>query len=269
MEIFAEMNIYLVGLIAGLFTWGMTAAGSGLVFFIKGYKQIYLDAMLGFSAGVMIAASFFSLILPALDFAEAQNSSISPIYMVVFGFMSGVLILMWMDKKIPHLHWFTEKTEGPKSSLHRSILLVSAITMHNIPEGLAIGVTLGGYAVTGDPALLAAGVALAIGIGIQNFPEGSAVSFPLYREGFSKKKSFMYGQASAVVEPVSVLLGIFLVGFFSNIIAFLLAFAAGAMMFVVVEELVPESQANNNTDIVTLFTMIGLCVMMLLDVLLG
>ena len=153
--------------------------------------------------------------------------------------------------------------------MKRSVLLVSAITLHNIPEGLAIGVTFGAYNLTGDSTLLAAAIALTIGIGIQNFPEGSAVSFPLLREGFSKKKSFMYGQASALVEPIGILFGIYLVGTVSSLLPFLLSFAAGAMMFVVVEELIPESQKNKNTDVVTLFTMLGLCAMMFLDVILG
>ena len=265
------MNIYVLGLMAGLFTWGMTAMGAALVFFMKEFKQIYLDSMLGFAAGVMIAASFFSLIIPALEYGELLEFSFNPIYIVVLGFMAGVIFLMILDKVIPHLHLFEkiENAEGPKTDLKRSVLLVSAITLHNIPEGLAIGVTFGAYNVTGDPTLLAAAIALTIGIGIQNFPEGSAVSFPLLREGFSRKKSFLYGQASAIVEPIGILVGIYLVEAVSTLLPFLLAFAAGAMMFVVVEELIPESQKNNNTDVVTFFTMFGLCAMMFLDVALG
>lgn len=262
-------NIVIVGLLAGLFTWGMTALGASLVFFFKDVKPLILDSMLGFAAGVMIAASFFSLILPALDYAEEFNK-INPVFIVVLGFMTGVLFLRILDRFIPHLHVFENVQEGVNTSLQRSTLLVAAITLHNIPEGLAVGVAFGAFATTGEPVLFGAAVALAIGIGIQNFPEGSAVSFPLYREGFSKKKSFFYGQLSAVVEPIGIMIGILLVSKISGILAFSLSFAAGAMMFVVVEELIPESQTNKeNKDIVTIFTMIGLCVMMILDVLLG
>lgn len=256
------MDILFIGLCAGLFTWGMNALGSGLVFFIPGYNQKVLDAMLGFAAGVMIAASFFSLLIPAL---EKSNDSI----VVFFGFVLGALFLFLLDKVIPHMHTFSKEKEGPDSSLQRSYLLMLAMTIHNIPEGLAVGVAFGSYFVTQDPALLAAAVGLTIGIGIQNFPEGAAVSIPLYRDGMKKKKAFMIGQLSGAVEPIFVIIGIILVSLVEGILPFFLAFAAGAMMFVVIEELIPESQKNNNTDLATIMTIIGLVVMMILDVMLS
>ncbi len=263
------MSIYIYGLIAGLFTWGMTAAGAALVYLFKGFNQKVMDSMLGFAAGVMIAASFFSLIIPALDYASAFNPNVEPIVPVALGFLSGGLFLMLLDKIIPHLHLFEEEAEGPQSDIRRSLLLVLAITMHNIPEGLAVGVAFGAAAATQNPELIFSAFALAIGIGIQNFPEGTAVSMPLYREGYSKHKAFFYGQLSAIVEPIGILLGIALINFVQVILPFALAFAAGAMIFVVIEELIPESQKNKNSDLATLFTIIGLAVMMVLDVVLG
>ncbi len=254
---------------AGLFVWGMTALGAGIVFIFKNVKQIYLDGMLGFAAGVMIAASFTSLILPALDYAQVRNSPAISMLMVGSGILSGVLFLMLIDKLLPHLHIMSNVTEGPKTSIKRSFLLVLAITLHNIPEGLAVGVAFGAFATTKDPLLLTAAIGLAIGIGIQNFPEGAAVSFPLYREGYSKRRSFFYGQLSGVVEPVMVIVGFLLVSFVEPMLPFALSFAAGAMMFVVIEELIPESQANKNIHMMTIMTMIGLVVMLSLDVLLG
>ncbi len=262
-------NIYVVGLIAGLFTWGMTAAGAALVYLFKDFNQKVMDAMLGFAAGVMIAASFFSLIIPALEFAEDFNPNISPIVPVALGFVAGGMFLLSLDKVIPHLHLFEENPEGPKSEIRRSLLLVLAITLHNIPEGLAVGVAFGAAAATQNPELIVSAFALTLGIGIQNFPEGSAVSMPLYREGYSKNRSFFFGQLSAAVEPVGIILGIALINFVQVILPFALAFAAGAMIFVVIEELIPESQKNKNSDLATIFTIIGLAVMMILDVTLG
>lgn len=268
-ETFVSEHIYIAGLCAGLFTWGLTALGASLIFFFKEVKQVVLDSMLGFAAGVMIAASFFSLIIPALDYGETLNT-INPVIIVIAGILSGALFLRLLDLVTPHLHPNQNLIEGGETKLKRSTLLVLAITMHNIPEGLAVGVAFGAFAATGDPLLLAPAIALTIGIGIQNFPEGTAVSFPLYREGKSRKASFMMGQLSGLVEPVAILLGISLVSQIQRILAFSLAFAAGAMIFVVVEELIPESQAKEeHREIVTIFTVIGLCVMLALDVLLG
>ncbi len=268
----ANINIYVVGILVGLFTWGLTALGASIVLLFNNFNQKLMDSMLGFAAGVMIAASFFSLLIPALDYGEliyTESSSLFALTIVLLGFMSGGLFLFVLDKIIPHTHPMTKNTEGRKSSMQRSIMLVSAITLHNIPEGLAIGVALGAYNVTGNPEVLVAALTLAIGIGIQNFPEGAAVSLPLYREGFSKKKSFFFGQLSGIVEPFALVVGIFLVSMIKPLLPFALAFAAGAMIFVVVEELIPESQANKNTDLVTMFTLFGLVVMMFLDVSLG
>lgn len=269
LQTFITDHIYLAGLLAGTYTWGMTALGASLIFFFKEVKQLILDAMLGFAAGVMIAASFTSLIMPALEYAADLNQ-IEPAIIVVAGIMSGALFLRLLDLVTPHFHPNQDLIEGTKSKMKRTTLLVMAITMHNIPEGLAVGVAFGAFAATGDPLLLAPAIALTIGIGIQNFPEGAAVSFPLFREGKSRKQSFMMGQISGLVEPIAIILGIALVSQMQRILAFSLAFAAGAMLFVVVEELIPESQAKeDHREFVTMFTILGLCVMLALDVLLG
>lgn len=263
------MNIFVYGLLAGLFTWGMTALGAALVYLFRGFNQKVLDAMLGFAAGVMIAASFFSLIIPALEYASDFNPNIAPIIPVSLGFLAGGFFLLLLDKLIPHLHLFEEEAEGPKSNIRRSLLLVLAITIHNIPEGLAVGVAFGAAASTGNHELIISALALALGIGIQNFPEGAAVSMPLFREGYSKNRAFFYGQLSAIVEPIGIFAGIILIKYVQVILPFALAFAAGAMIFVVIEELVPESQKNKNSDLATFFTIVGLVVMMILDVALG
>lgn len=269
LQLFITNHLYIAGLLAGVFTWGMTALGASLIFFFKDVKQVVLDGMLGFAAGVMISASFTSLILPAIDYAEDLNQ-IEPVIIVVCGIMSGALFLRLLDLVTPHFPPNQNLVEGSKSKLKRTTLLVMAITMHNIPEGLAVGVAFGAFGVTGDPALLAPAIALAIGIGLQNFPEGAAVAFPLFREGKSRRQSFMLGQLSGLVEPVAILIGIVLVSQMQKILAFSLAFAAGAMIFVVVEELIPESQAKeDHRELVTIFTIAGLCVMLALDVLLG
>lgn len=269
LQVFITEHIYITGLAAGLFTWGLTALGASLIFFFKEVKQVVLDGMLGFAAGVMIAASFFSLIIPALDYAEDLNK-LNPVLIVVAGIMAGALFLRMLDLVTPHFHPNQDLVEGTKSKMKRTTLLVMAITMHNIPEGLAVGVAFGAFAATGDPLLLGPAIALTIGIGIQNFPEGAAVSFPLYREGKTRKQSFMMGQISGLVEPIAIIIGIALVSQMEKILAFSLAFAAGAMLFVVVEELIPESQAKEeHRELVTIFTIIGLCVMLSLDVLLG
>jgi ZIP family zinc transporter len=246
-------------LFAMFFTWGMNMLGASLVFFVNTYNQKLLDSMLGFAAGVMIAASFFSLLVPAFDASEIKVD-------VFIGFIAGSLCLLLLDRIIPHMHTFSREKEGIETKLHRSFLLMLAMTIHNIPEGLAVGVAIGSYLVTQNEVMLTAAVGLTIGIGIQNFPEGAAVSIPLHRDGISKKKSFMIGQMSGAVEPVMVLVGIALVSVVESILPFALAFAAGAMLYVVIEELIPESHSSNNKDLATIMTMFGLVTMMILDV---
>ncbi len=256
-----------------LFTYGVTAAGAALVFFFKTIHKNVLNGMLGFAAGVMIAASFWSLLAPSIAMADelGQVAWIT----ASLGFLFGGGFLYAVDKLIPHLHLGldSEKSEGPKTSWHRSVLLVLAITLHNIPEGLAVGVAFGAAAsgsITG--ASVAGAIALAIGIGLQNFPEGAAVSIPLRREGFSRTKAFLYGQASGIVEPIAGVFGAIAVISMRSILPYALAFAAGAMIYVVVEELIPEAQCEiggSRTDIATLGALVGFCVMMILDVALG
>ena len=257
-------------LFATLFTWGVTALGAALVFFFKTFNRKVLDSMLGFAAGVMIAASFWSLLAPAIDMTESVSDL--PVYLpALIGFMSGGLFLAGVDKILPHLHpgFDMSKAEGLDVNWRRSVLLVLAITLHNIPEGLAIGVAFGAVYHGLPAATLGAAVALAIGIGLQNFPEGTAVSVPLRREGMSRSKAFFYGQMSGFVEPLAGVLGAWLVISMQAILPYALSFAAGAMIFVVVEELIPESQLAKNTDLATLATLVGFSVMMALDVALG
>ncbi len=266
---FSGLNPVLQALIATLFTWFVTALGAALVFFFKKINRKVLDGMLGFAAGVMIAASYWSLLAPAIAMAEESNL---PAWIpATTGFLLGGLFLYIADKIIPHLHlgFPRDEAEGPKTSWRRSILLVLAITLHNIPEGLAVGVAFGALASDLPSSTLAGAVALALGIGIQNFPEGAAVSVPLRREGFSRLKSFWYGQASGIVEPIAGVLGAASVILIKPILPYALAFAAGAMIYVVVEELIPESQLEKNTDLATMGAMVGFAVMMTLDVALG
>ena len=255
-------------LAAGLFTWGMTAAGAGLVFFFKEVNRKVLDGMLGFAAGVMIAASFWSLLAPAIEHSEQSNPFLGGILPVLFGFLLGGACMRLIDIFLPHLHPGAppEETEGLKTTWHRSMLLVSAITLHNIPEGLAVGVAFGAAA-SGNS--IGAAIALTIGIGIQNFPEGAAVSLPLRREGLSRKESFWWGQLSALVEPIAAVLGAAVVVYMDPLLPYALAFAAGAMIFVVVEELVPEAHRGGHGDIATMGVMLGFSVMMVLDVGMG
>jgi len=265
----AGLNPILQALVATGFTWFMTAAGAGMVFFFRTIKRTILDGMLGFAAGVMIAASYWSLLAPAIAMAEeAGKVAWAP---AAGGFLLGGAFLWGVDKLLPHLHlgYPIEEAEGLKTSWQRSVLLVLAITLHNIPEGLAVGVAFGAVAAGLPAATLGGAVALAIGIGIQNFPEGAAVSVPLRREGLSLGKSFWYGQLSGVVEPIAGVLGAAAVILIRPILPWALAFAAGAMIYVVVEELIPESQLEGSTDIATIGAMIGFAVMMTLDVALG
>ncbi|MBN2804433.1 MAG: ZIP family metal transporter [Deltaproteobacteria bacterium] len=262
-------NPVLLAFFATLFTWFMTAFGASMVFFFKTINKKILNSMLGFAAGVMIAASFWSLLAPAIEMAE-QNGTL-PWVPAVTGFLAGGAFLLLIDKILPHLHLGLEidKAEGIKTTWQRSILLVLAITLHNIPEGLAVGVAFGALSDHTDIKMLTGAVALAMGIGIQNFPEGAAVSIPLRREGISRLKAFNYGQLSGAVEVVSGVAGAYLVLAITPILPYALSFAAGAMIFVVVEELIPESQTGQETDLSTIGAMLGFAVMMLLDVALG
>jgi ZIP family zinc transporter len=264
-----EINPVLLALIASLFTWGITALGASMVFFFKSINRKVLNSMLGFAAGVMIAASFWSLLKPAIEMTEAQGGI--PWLPAVVGFLAGGAFLLIIDKILPHLHMGLkiDKAEGIKTSWQRSVLLVLAITLHNIPEGLAIGVAFGALANNPDLGVLTGAIALALGIGLQNFPEGAAVSIPLRREGFSRLKAFNYGQISGIVEPVAAVIGAYLVLMIEPLLPYALAFAAGAMIFVVVEELIPESQNGGESDLSTIGAMLGFAVMMFLDVSLG
>ena len=264
-----KYNPIVLALLATLFTWGVTALGAAMVFFFKTINKKILNSMLGFAAGVMIAASFWSLLKPAIEMAEG-NGSIAWVPALV-GFLSGGAFLLLIDKILPHLHsnLSIDKAEGIKTSWQRSVLLILAITLHNIPEGLAVGVAFGALAHNPDAGILAGAVALAIGIGLQNFPGGAAVSIPLRREGFSRTKSFIYGQLSGIVEPIAGVIGAALVLYITPLLPYALAFAAGAMIFVVVEELIPESQTGNETDLSSIGAMVGFATMMVLDVALG
>ena len=268
-ETLKDYSPILLALFATLFTWAVTALGASMVIFFKSINKKVLNAMLGFAAGVMIAASFWSLLAPAIEMAE-NNGGISWLPAVT-GFLSGSVFLLIVDKILPHLHigMDTSQAEGIKTSWQRSILLVLAITLHNIPEGLAVGVAFGSLAEGFSPAVLGGAVALAFGIGLQNFPEGAAVSIPLRREGMSIPKAFWYGQLSGVVEPVAGVLGAFLVILIKPLLPYALSFAAGAMIFVVVEELIPEAQSGTDTHMSTFGAILGFTVMMFLDVALG
>jgi len=256
-------------LVATCFTWGLTALGAAAVFMGRDMSRRVLDAMLGFAGGVMIAASFWSLLAPAIQMSEGKD--IPEWVPAVAGFLVGGAFLRAIDRVLPHLHigFPATEAEGVKTGWRRTTLLVLAITLHNIPEGLAVGVAFGALAAGLPAASFGAAVALAIGIGIQNFPEGIAVSVPLRREGLSRRKSFWYGQLSGVVEPVAGVIGAAAVIIAQPILPYALAFAAGAMIFVVIEEVVPEAQRGGNTDLATMGGMVGFAVMMLLDVAFG
>ena len=251
--------------LATLFTWGMTAAGAALVFGTKNVPRKLLDSMLGFAAGVMIAASFWSLLAPAIDLSKGGSL---PLWVPpAIGFLAGGVFLRLLDRVLPHLHpgMKMSEAEGIETSWRRSVLLVSAITLHNIPEGLAVGVAFGAASAGIEGANLGAAVALAVGIGLQNFPEGTAVSMPLRREGMGRGRSFFYGQLSAVVEPIAAVIGASAVIFAQPILPYALAFAAGAMIFVVAEELIPEAK-RGSPDVAAMALMVGFAVMMTLDV---
>lgn len=270
MNWFADLNHILQALLGTLFTWAVTAAGAGMVFLFQSINRKVLDSMLGFAAGVMIAASFWSLLAPAIDMAE-EISRLPAWLPALVGFLSGGGFLWVVDKLLPHLHMGlpVNDAEGIKTSWQRSILLVLAITLHNIPEGLAVGVAFGAVEAGIPSAGLAGAIALALGIGLQNFPEGAAVSIPLRREGLTRTKSFLYGQASGIVEPIAGVLGAIAVIVMRPILPYALAFAAGAMIYVVVEELIPESQSGKDTHFSTFGALLGFAMMMFLDVALG
>jgi ZIP family zinc transporter len=269
-EWFSSRSPVIQALLGTTFTWGLTALGASAVFFFKEINRKVLDVMLGFAAGVMIAASYWSLLAPAIELSE-EIGGVPPWLPAAAGFLLGAIFLRLADRLIPHLHLGMPMAdaEGPKTSWQRSLLLVLAITLHNIPEGLAVGVAFGAVAVGYPGASLAGAVALAIGIGIQNFPEGLAVSVPLRREKISRWKCFFYGQASGLVEPVFGVLGALLVVLMRPILPYALAFAAGAMIYVVIEELIPEAHENKNIDLATMGAVVGFVVMMTLDVALG
>jgi len=264
-ELFSGLSPILQALLATMFTWGLTALGAALVFGTKNVPRKVLDAMLGFAAGVMIAASFWSLLAPSISLSAEGPL---PLWIPpLIGFLAGGVFLRLVDRVLPHLHpWMTlSEAEGINTSWRRSVLLISAITLHNIPEGLAVGVAFGAAAAGVPEASLGAAIALAVGIGLQNFPEGTAVAMPLRREGVSRSKSFFFGQLSAAVEPAAGVLGAAAVVLARPILPYALAFAAGAMIFVVAEELVPEAK-RGSPDIAAMSLMVGFAIMMTLDV---
>ncbi len=271
MEWISNQNHIYQALLATLMTWAMTALGAAMVFFFKEINKRVLNTMLGFAAGIMIAASFWSLLAPAIEMAG--DAPIPAWLVAAIGFLGGAAFLYLADKIIPHMHLNSKdgEAEGISTRLKRSILLVFSITLHNIPEGLAVGVAFGAVAGGITDGTLMSALAIAIGIGLQNFPEGAAVSIPLRREGLSRSRSFFYGQASGIVEPIAGVLGAALVMFVKPVLPYALAFAAGAMIFVVVEELIPEAQSGSHesTHLATIGCVIGFTIMMILDVALG
>ena len=264
---FESIDPILAALYATLFTWFLTGLGASLVFFFKSMNRAVLDGMLGFTGGVMVAASFWSLLAPAIEMSGGEG--FEKVMPAAVGFFFGALFLFGLDKVLPHIHINFKEAEGIKTPWHKTTLLVLAITLHNIPEGLAVGVLFGGVAAGFDGATIGGAVALAIGIGLQNFPEGFAVAMPLRRQGVSRRKSFWYGQLSAIVEPIAGVLGAWAVLSFEPILPYALAFAAGAMIFVVIEEVVPETQQDKYTDIATMGFIGGFIIMMSMDVALG
>ena len=267
LDFFSSIDPVTGAFYATLFTWGVTALGASFVFIFRSMNRAFLDGMLGFTGGVMVAASFWSLLSPAIEMSEGEG--FVKVLPAAIGFSLGALFIFGLDKVLPHLHINFKESEGIKTPWHRTTLLALAITLHNIPEGLAVGVLFGGVAAGIPEASITGAVILAIGIGIQNFPEGIAIAVPLRRQGASRFKSFWYGQMSAIVEPIFAVLGALAVTFFTPILPYALAFAAGAMIFVVVEEVIPETQLDKYTDIAALGFVGGFVIMMILDVALG
>lgn len=259
-ELFYELNPVYQALIAGMFTFLVTVFGSSSVFLFKKFNKTLLDIFLSISAGVMIAASFFSLINPAIEMSE--NLNLIPIVVLLVGILSGTLLLYISDKI------FSKKIKMSNNKKRISLLFFS-IMMHNIPEGMAIGVAFGSVIYGLDGATIGAAISLALGIGIQNFPEGSAISLPLLGSGINKWKAFLYGSLSAIVEPIASVLGALLVLKLNVFLPYLLAFAAGAMLYVVIEEIIPESQNTEKKDLMAFITILGFCLMMTLDIILG
>ncbi|MCX7988561.1 MAG: ZIP family metal transporter [Thermodesulfovibrio sp.] len=261
-----KLSPVTMAFLSGIFTWGLTAFGASLVFLFKNVSRKVLDTALGFAAGVMIAASFWSLLDPAIEMSQKMTlpSWIPP----AAGFVVGAIFLRLIDMVLPHLHFQSpvSEAEGIKTSLRRSTLLVLAVTLHNIPEGLAIGVSFGAHGIEPSSVSLLSSIVLAFGIGIQNIPEGFAISMPLRGEGFSRGKSFFYGQLSGLFEPIFAVVGVLLVNIMQNFLPYALGFAAGAMIFITAEELIPESQRNGNSDLATAGLIIGFTLMMILDV---
>jgi zinc transporter, ZIP family len=265
-----DLSPVVQALLATLFTWGVTALGAATVYLTREFSQRFLDWILGFAAGVMVAASFWSLLAPGIEIAEKQG--VPPYIPAVIGFLAGGAVLRGIDRVLPHLHVGAERrdAEGVPTTWRRSILLVTAITLHNIPEGLAVGVSFGAVGASiSNGATFEGAVALALGIGLQNFPEGISVSMPLRREGLTRNRCFFYGQLSGMVEPAAGVLGALAVILVEPLLPYALAFAAGAMIFVVAEDVIPEAQRNGNVDLATFGVMIGFAVMMTLDVALG
>ena len=259
---FINLSPTIQALLATMFTWGVTMLGASIVLFFKKINKNIMDAMLGFAGGVMIAASFWSLLAPSIEMAESLDMTA---WLVAFlGFFSGGVLLFIGDKIFD---FYSKKSNLNKYK--RITMLISSITLHNIPEGLVVGVAFGSLAYNLEGTTLLSACLLALGIGLQNFPEGTAVSVPLRREGISRKKSFMLGSLSGIVEPIAGVIGAILAMKIRTILPFLLAFAAGAMIYVVVEEIVPESQTNKRKDLMALFTLVGFSIMMILDVALG
>ena len=264
---FSNLNPVIQSFIAAIFTWGVTSCGAAIVFFFKKVNKNILDAMLGFAAGVMIAASFWSLLNPAIEMAESLNMIA---WLIVFiGFFSGGLLLFCGDKIFNYFNKKYSSKKDESNNLKRVLMIIFSITLHNIPEGMAVGVAFGSVVYGINGATVMAACVLALGIGLQNFPEGTAVSLPLRREGYSRKKSFIYGSLSGIVEPVAAVLGCLLVTQIQLVMPFLLSFAAGAMIYVVVQELIPESQTNKKKDLMAMCTIIGFSIMMILDIALG
>jgi len=261
-------NPILLALLATLFTWGCTAFGAAFVFSTKQASPKLFDSMLAFAGGVMIAASFWSLLAPGIEMAEAQG--VPPYIPAAVGFLLGGLFLLLVDKVLPMIdeESYFKEIKDPRAK-HRTAMLVFSITLHNVPEGLAVGVAFGALALESTSSALYSAVALAIGIGIQNIPEGTAVSVPLKREGMSTRKSFFYGQFSGMVEPIAAVIGAVAVMFVQPLLPYALSFAAGAMIFVVAKEVIPGSQERGNVQLATISLMVGFVVMMVLDVALG
>ena len=264
---FENQNPIIGAFYATIFTWLMTALGASLVFFVKNLNRMVLDGLLGFTGGVMVAASFWSLLAPGIEMSPGEG--FIKVLPASIGFALGALFIFLLDKILPHIHINFKDSEGIKTPWHKTTLLVLAITLHNIPEGLAVGVLFGGVSLGLPEATISGAVILALGIGIQNFPEGIAVSMPMRRLGASRIKSFWYGQLSAIVEPLAAVLGAFAVTFFSPLLPYALSFAAGAMIFVVIEEVIPEAQQDKYTDLATMGFILGFIIMMSLDVALG